>query len=1687
MLDATAFGFDDYDGDDDSDSDSDATDSDSEYERRRSKKKKRRGSSVTRKGKEGGRGKTTVSAKGKAKFVGNEDEIAGMIKQLNSMKLEDPDYAPTYYKVLALDQTGNAAQCVKSPAQARAMIQQPGIARRPSYTTNPPPVRVSETPGGAVPRPSVATYPNNIPLGELVCYGCGKPGHRMDKCEGINELVLRGILGHNAETRRLELRSGAPLRRLAGEWLLDAVERITKGQQKSSVMLTFTGPMTGTARAVQNFYQSHASVRDLSTDESDLEEDYQQEYGSSTNDEEDDHTVYLSVPKTVQFDRQTAQIYEADRTVPGIRQARRMAFDGVEMPPRRHGAGPSAPLTSARRNIPRVPPSKASSTAPVGPVPPTQDDPASGRAELDIKTSGARQAMRPPTPPLSHTKNSLPLLGENGRMEMFRRGHARNEHSGPSSRSSDPERSREVRDADGERDFHWTARNVDKDLILHGTWGASVNGELASRTDASFGTSKTMQPERGDEYKSKGWARTTPPLNTNPTVSIPRQHHLYWIPKRLPLDNPASIMDLQFPSTPPPRLLTPAILAPPIYVSPTLPEWSNNTTVFNRAEVTAVQVLASMRDRSLAYHSGRPTILRQFSTDQLQPPARVVAIERPRSAQPNRPPTPYPHLDGVIVEAVRRLQAAVINGGVCESVGTRDVASVGRARGLGNAFGRRTSGYNPERDTSYIPIVVDTGANFSKVGGGDDLSMTMNIAESIARQPTPTLEAFNLPSTASVSRQVVQGLQQVGLPAFCPPATQSLPLFRPIPEFDPTILAFLNHYLQGAPVLTGLTRAVDEVRRLVPPAQQAETHARVLAGVLPALERRANQAQSQLAPDLVHGWVIFFEAVREAQSVLDERAREQIEEACRATADYQAWMTRVNEEIDIRGKEEMEAYQLTQVMMDTPSATASIGYSTPFDDLGTYTSRDEMVGENDALDLELLDATMEAAQLSMAAMHIADGEDEREAQTKDEDGSGLTAERESERDTWEVHVHEASYWGFFSSSSTASPPPDTPSVPLQFTTGVRPSSSTYSLIENEADSTDRAISVSSSDSSDDEVVPQYLQAARDLGHEGRYDEAREYWWAALNGTGSADDLSSVDFTSALSSPTYEPTVPLEAENWSWINGFSHSSTMTPETFAAADDEDEEAPLGLESLIHSQLIEEGTTIIPPNDSLPQTEAVIGHNRVASTYPEYRARIATAFIPPLPTAVFEGKQDPRPWYRLEPTYLENNPMMEPYHNRPVYDDLPKLKLSDYAKAGAFKSAPLHLGLHKSSRSASVPLSAATTPPAPPSPSLDSISPSGSPTMSPQPFTQHIADLRRHIFPYEGDSVGGRMFDELAGMTRALDVEHALAFSWLHKAAHLAYDQNGLGQLVDYERMREPNGQRVEFDWDVFEKPIVVDAERDELKEHFFYGHHFDLLQAAYELRQSLLSAVRLALPFLGRSGADLTHAFYQWLRTHRYATRRRFFWVFPLLRRHEMGLCETLYSLLVEHGYSREADELWRVLRVRYVCEDILGRFLRDGFLDITRQHGDAEYWTRDLPGLIHDDKLLALDDDDKNSDCKSAESTTSESSSDISFSYFTGAYYWDAESQYPSDEGSDNDEVAEAVANFSLALSGPSHPRPGFTLTLPTSRRAVPAGSENSDARPATVEDDDAATRDDRTLEIGDKAVVENSGDTTSTA
>ncbi|KAJ7060166.1 hypothetical protein C8F01DRAFT_1084561 [Mycena amicta] len=1303
--------------------------------------------------------------------------------------------------------------------------------------------------------------------------------------------------------------------------------------------------------------------------------------------------------------------------------------------------------------------------------------------------------------------NSLLMLRMAWWIGNFERGHAQDGHRGPLRRSSDPEWKSIAPEGEREPDSGRRTRSIDGGMRPHGTWGESVNGELEGGQD-----------ERSDEYKSERMEGTSVSPNFQPSPTISQLHHLYWIPQRSSITDRVVAMDLSYPSTPPPP--TPH----PIYPRTTSLRVSDSPRPTQRYEGVqprrgygrpGARVNARTRPRTQHQSSGGLSTITdvraQFSTNQLlyprnsspsNDPDLPVGLRRirplPRRARlaqdPNRPPTPYPHLDGVIVEAIQRLQAATIEG----------VSASPPANLMPQPLNEPEDVLMEQLEDAPVgisPTPIASPSSSTQVPTLASLTEVSMLPGSIAFQPTRMILEPSTPTTAFVSQQIVQELQQVGLPEFRPPGTQPLPLYLPIPEFGSTIIEFLRQYLRGATVLDELVRAADEVQRLVPIAQRSETHARVLAGVLPILQLRAREAQSPLGPELVHGWVIFHNAVREAQEVLDERARERLDAACEATAVYQDRMKRVNDEIDARGGLEVEAHQLVRAMMESPTPFSSRCSTPP-----TPSSPD--MPDFSMLRLGLDDATMDLAQLEMAAMHLGEERSGPAASSVDEgDEGGMTAERESMVSSWEEHVHEASFWGVPSPSASLwgvlSPTPSATSssnilgVQPWHTIDVQTPSSSYSVVDEEPagaaslfsgepyergfDSANKGNLVSSSEDSQDEQVQQYLQQARDLGHEGRYDEAQEYWWAALkcvarhvvpasdeltySGTDSDDDLSPLNFGSALSSPTHEPAASLGIDSGHWPQGLSISPVSIPVVWSDVIVGEDEAGLDLESLIHSRLIEAATTTLRDEEEADNVRVPLRNHPL---------HVATTFVPPLPAAVFEGKQDPRPWYRVDPPYLDNNPVWESYHNQPTYDDLPTLKMSDYAKAGAFERAPLHQGLRKLSRSASAPLSTAITPPSSSPPTPDPASPPDSPTMTPQPFTWLIADLRRHLFPYEGESVGGRMFDEFAEITRALDVEHALAFSWLHKAVHLAYDQRGMGQLVDYERMQEPDGQRVEFDWDVFEKPIVVDAERDELKEHFFCeylqffraaaetqgisdGNHFDLLQVAYDLRQSLLSTVRLALPFLGRQGADLTHAFYKWLQAHRYATRRRFFWVFPLLHRHEMGLCETLYSLLVDHGYSREADELWRVLRVRYVCEDVLGRFLRDGFLDIPRQHGDAEYWTRDLPGLVYGDQLLTLSGDEEQSSDEQVETPDSISSSDASFSYFTGVNYQDVEYRYSSDEESIVDGADEAFFNFSLALSGPRLPRAGFNLTLPTPRRSAIAVLEDLDIRPEIVD------------------------------
>jgi hypothetical protein len=145
----------DYSGDELENSSSDSGEFDSDYEEFRRKKKQHAKKKKLYKKKKAGT-KKILEGKETQGFQGNEDEIASLIRKLNAMRLDDPEYAPIYYKVMVMDRSGTAEKCVKPPITERRELSRIG----------PPAGRV--VPGNVENGPvNPATFPNNIPLGGL--------------------------------------------------------------------------------------------------------------------------------------------------------------------------------------------------------------------------------------------------------------------------------------------------------------------------------------------------------------------------------------------------------------------------------------------------------------------------------------------------------------------------------------------------------------------------------------------------------------------------------------------------------------------------------------------------------------------------------------------------------------------------------------------------------------------------------------------------------------------------------------------------------------------------------------------------------------------------------------------------------------------------------------------------------------------------------------------------------------------------------------------------------------------------------------------------------------------------------------------------------------------------------------------------------------------------------------------------------------------------------------------------------------------------------------------------------------------------------------------------------------------------------------------------------------------------------
>lgn len=289
---------------DSSDEDSDDPDSsDDEYSQWRKKKKKKyyhkkssRDSSDSKK-----------SSSKSNTFNGPKEEVEGLIKQLNSMSIDDQNYGHTYYKAISLDQ--NAGRCIN---------QEPRVMSTLPCLSTPP---VNNVP--YVSRSNLATQP---PRGDRGCFGCNEQGHMMSNCPHMTELLKSGIVRHESpDSRRFVMKDGSRIFRMKGESLAQAAERNAPPKSHFMTLHQNVGNFYSKTSTNSNGYISDWEEQDFSEDDDseDFSEDDFSIYAVARNDSDTDD----------EYPPQLVRVMPADRTLKKSTAARKEIFDGVHVPP----------------------------------------------------------------------------------------------------------------------------------------------------------------------------------------------------------------------------------------------------------------------------------------------------------------------------------------------------------------------------------------------------------------------------------------------------------------------------------------------------------------------------------------------------------------------------------------------------------------------------------------------------------------------------------------------------------------------------------------------------------------------------------------------------------------------------------------------------------------------------------------------------------------------------------------------------------------------------------------------------------------------------------------------------------------------------------------------------------------------------------------------------------------------------------------------------------------------------------------------------------------------------------------------------------------------------------------------------------------------------------------------------------
>lgn len=202
------------------------------------------------------------------------DDLEDLVHQLNHMSLEDPEYGVTYLRA-----------CLMNPLVA-------SVARKPIVDTAPPMPRNMPP---SIPR----TTAPPMARGEMKCYGCGKPGHGLNNCQEILNLIAQGTITRDT-SGRLVMKNGERIFRGVDEPFTTAIQR----QIPPHTHLITVKPTTYCAKVTEVLTES--------------ESEPSSDYDSDDEDESDEEVYVMPVERSEKTTRVAHRDFVKGPVVPPV-------------------------------------------------------------------------------------------------------------------------------------------------------------------------------------------------------------------------------------------------------------------------------------------------------------------------------------------------------------------------------------------------------------------------------------------------------------------------------------------------------------------------------------------------------------------------------------------------------------------------------------------------------------------------------------------------------------------------------------------------------------------------------------------------------------------------------------------------------------------------------------------------------------------------------------------------------------------------------------------------------------------------------------------------------------------------------------------------------------------------------------------------------------------------------------------------------------------------------------------------------------------------------------------------------------------------------------------------------------------------------------------------------------------------